>query len=400
MDLNQAVVIAVLVLLVIGLIAVIAVVVVKRTGPDYPVPPAGPPELVGFNYLGTNSAWPEQTFYRYTYVDVVSNVAGPWSGSSTAVSSVAGSMPILEVVPTGTTTVVWQRRTESDSSWQNTAMVALDNLHTVARDQPKSGSFLVNSTEMVALTLEQRVKSSKYIDMNNPAGVPSQPRSSPFPSVADAKYVDRKGLSWNLLAGSGGYEPWRKPCRFACRLVGIVPSDWGSWSDSVWRSDTYTSPGFQLPNNDQDNNKFSVVQYTGSWFRVEPDNNQFNFVFHLDHGRSRVVRHRLVPDFRSTIDLVLDLVEESCWDQAGVRLKIVFDPKRSLVGLILGENQEVLYFDIYVDGLFQQLGFTSNIVQGRPGHVYKADTAPLIQYDPVVSSGSFVTVVPPYDELH
>ena len=235
--------------------------------------------------------------------------------------------------------------------------------------------------------------------MNNPAGVPSQPRSSPFPSVADAKYVDARGLSWNLLAESGGYGPWRKPCRFACRFVGLVPSDWGSWSDAVWRSDIYTSPVFQLPHNDQENGNFAVVQYTGSWFRLEPENNHFYFVFHFSLGRSRVVSHRLVPDLRSTIDLVLDLAQQSCWQQAGVRVSIQFDPKRSLVTLQLGDNQDVLYFDMFVDGLFQQLGFTSNIVGGRPGQVYKADTAPLIQHDPVVSSGSFVTVVPAYEEL-
>jgi hypothetical protein len=403
--------IALFVLLVLALI-VIAIVAGTMRKPPYPVQPPVPPKVVGWENTTTEAAWPYESYYRYAYLDIVHNLVGPWSVSSAAVFSDGSSSPILEIVPTGTTLVTWQRRTPAVSgNWTDVPMLALQtpsasdttsNMSvplapgkTAKASTSSSSSSASSRSPMLTLTtsslishvapsIQAQTHSAFFVDLFNPAGVPSQPASSPIPSQSGAKYVER-GFTWNVKVDkslNASQRPCNEGLRFACRFVGSEPSAWGPWSSGLWRSDSYAQPVLQFPERPQG----AVVQYTGSWLDVTEANHDVTFNVSNQRGIQSFVHGSLTLG-SSTVDGVLRSIKSLVQrQQPGLDLWLEFCPETSLVSLsFLDEHVGTCTeFSLLVNSqsVFRSLGFNCDILRGRAGVKYTAGSVPNIAFRP------------------
>jgi hypothetical protein len=382
LDRNTALLVGLLVLLLVALAVTAAVVATEMSKKPTPPQPAGPPEVAGWYYTGKDMAWPSETFYRYAYLDLVQQTQSPWSDPSDAVRSVGAAMPVLQVVPTGTTVILWQRKLKG-GSWQSASMVALKAGAVVSFDQNALGAAS-------ALTLQERVHSAHWIDMANPSTTqPGRPEFAPFPSTVGANEIDLRGLTW---ARQGS---WDLPTRFACRFVGAEPGPWSAWSPSLWNSERFTDPVMQLPWSDS-----VAVQLTGSWFYVGLATSAVHLVFHKDNDVRSAVNVALELG-RTTIDAVLQSIERACFQEAGAPVRLMFSLELGQVAfeLLRGEPTPglpaVSSFTMLVNGpdsAFRALGFTEDICCGLPGKVYLATSAPALAYEPIVADSSIMVV--------
>jgi hypothetical protein len=386
-----------LILLIISLIVVGAIALTMHK-PYIPPTPQSAPKLVGWNIRTGLLTWPVKTWYRYAYTDLANSETGPWSDASDVIESVRFADPILEIIPTGTTVVAWQRKTETNNNWQDVALLPLEQQVILERsDIPISISI-----DDVALTTSARTKSVMYMDTNNPAGLPPAPSSSPLPATATtSKFVDRRGLTWNKR----NQPAWALQTRFACRFVGSGPSAWSLWSAGVWFSAEYNEPVLWLP---QAAN--TSVQYSGSWLVISKENNDVSMNFEWRGSRESTFVRKSLSVGLSTVDSVLNEIRDLCKSQAGVSLVVDFCPQTSLVSLGVIDSDEpnarapymseLAGFNVFLTGssVFRSLGFTTAVLHGLPGFKHTANTAPNIEFRPETAqpSSNGVVIVPHY----
>lgn len=375
----------ILVLFVVALALTSAIVATQLRKKTYPPQPA-PPVLSGWYYTGVDSAWASQTFYRCAYVDVVARTQGAWSDSSLGVLSFGAALPIMQIIPTGTTGVVWQRKLEG-GTWTSAALAAV-------KENGAGAASTGNLSDAAALTLAERAHSALWIDMINPAATTvSRPSFAPFPSVSGAGFVDERGLTWAREDAAGHAWP---ATRFASRFVGAEPGPWSAWSDAVWLSDVLSGPTMQVSWSES-----LAVQVTGSWFHVDLSASVVAMSFSKEHAVATSVRVALAPG-RSTIDAVLRAIERACFVEAGapVQLSLSLESSQVTFELLPGEPTPhlpaVTSFTMFVnspDSVFRALGFTQDICCGQPGTVYRASSAPALAYEPVLVDSSVVVVL-------
>lgn len=374
--------VALFVVVLVALAVTAAVVATQMSQKPTPPQPAMGPEVAGWYYTGKDMAWPTQTFYRYAYVDLVQQTQSPWSASSEAVLSMGAAMPVMQVVPTGTTVIVWQRKLLG-GHWQAASMVALKAGAVVNFDQNALGAAS-------ALTTQERVHSANWIDMANPSTAqPGRPRYAPFPSTVGAQEIDARGLTW---AREG---TWPLPTRFACRFVAAEPGPWSAWSESLWASEHLSDPVMQLPWTDD-----AAVQLSGSWFYVGLATSAVHLVFNKENDVRSAVSVALALG-RTTIDAVLQSIEQACFREAGAPVRLTFSLELGQVAfeLLRGEPTPdlpaVSSFTMLVNGpdsAFRALGFTEDICCGLPGKVYLATSAPALAFEPVVADSAVMVV--------